>query len=256
LDIAFGTDANGDGQPEMYVTNEGTGTVLRYAGPLTAPAATLPVTVLDVVTQTYNSPNVPKQIKDNQTVTSTLTVSDPGTVFDVNVRVNITHQRDQDLDVFLIAPDGTRVELFSDVGGNGQNFTNTMLDDEASAAITAGSAPFTGTYRPEGPLSALDGKSVTGTWTLEITDDQKSKTGTLNSWSLTITRGVGPAPLSADTAGPGTTAPALSESQVAPLLAEALARWQAAGVDISRLSNVRVEVVNLPGSALGMAAGN
>ena len=45
-----------------------------------------------------------------------------------------THTRDPDLDVFLIAPDGTRVELFTDVGTTkSQNFTNTVLDDAATS---------------------------------------------------------------------------------------------------------------------------
>jgi hypothetical protein len=54
IDVAFGPDANGDGQPEMYVTNEGTNSVLRYAGPLTATTdTTLEVTVLDIQTKFY-----------------------------------------------------------------------------------------------------------------------------------------------------------------------------------------------------------
>lgn len=33
---------------------------------------------------------------------------------------------------------------------------------------------------------------MTGTWTLEITDDTKGNKGKLNSWSLIVTRGVAP----------------------------------------------------------------
>ncbi|MFM7520920.1 MAG: proprotein convertase P-domain-containing protein, partial [Planctomycetota bacterium] len=121
-------------------------------------------------------------------VTSSLVVSGIGTsITDVNVRVNITHTWDSDLDVFLIAPDGTRVELFTDVGGSGDNFTNTVLDDQAATSITAGTAPFTGTYRPEGSLATLNGKNPNGTWRLEITDDTGTDVGTLNNWSVIIT---------------------------------------------------------------------
>lgn len=127
-------------------------------------------------------------IPDNNTpVTSTIAVSGTlGSVTDVNVRVNITHPYDADLDVYLIGPDGTRVELFTDVGGSGDNFADTVLDDEAAVAITAGSAPFTGSYRPEGSLAALDGRSANGTWPLELTDDAAGDVGTLNNWELTI----------------------------------------------------------------------
>ena len=33
---------------------------------------------------------------------------------------------------------------------------------------------------------ALDGKLTAGTWTLEITDNKRGKTGTLDSWSLRV----------------------------------------------------------------------
>ncbi len=127
------------------------------------------------------------------TVTSNLVVAGmSGTMSDVNVTVNISHSYNDDLAVFLVAPDGTRVELFSGVGGGSDNFTNTVLDDQAGTAITSGSAPFTGTFSPEGSLATLNGKAPNGTWKLEITDNYLSADGgTLNSWSLAITTGSG-----------------------------------------------------------------
>src|SRR5262249_44702770 len=47
----------------------------------------------------------------------------------------------------------------------------------------------------------------------------------------------------------------LRADQVQPLLAEALARWQAAGMDTTRLSGVQILITNLPGSQLGLASG-
>ena len=73
------------------------------------------------------------------------------------------------------------------MGGGGDNFSGTTLDDEAATAITAGSAPFSGSFQPEGSLATLDGKDTQGTWTLELTDDKLRKTGTLNSWALLVT---------------------------------------------------------------------
>ncbi len=135
-----------------------------------------------------NSTAVP--IVDLATQTSTVSASGlTGTITDVNVRVNITHTFDGDLDVFLIAPDGTRVELFTDVGGSGANFVDTVLDTQAATAITAGAAPFTGTFRPEGSLNTLNGKTANGTWTLEVKDDATGDIGTINNWSVIITTG-------------------------------------------------------------------
>ena len=125
-------------------------------------------------------------IPDKGTATATLVVEDAGMIEDLNVKLDITHGLDSDLDVFLIAPDGTRVELFTDVGGLGDNFADTILDSDADLPITGGSAPFTGTYRPEGNLSNLVGKDIHGTWTLEVTDDSALSSGTLNHWSVIV----------------------------------------------------------------------
>jgi len=138
----------------------------------------------------YCSTDVPKEIRDLAITTSTLIITDSGSIVDLNVNLDISHLSDEDLDVFLIAPDGTRVKLFTDVGGDGDNFSGTTLDDESSSAITEASAPFTGRYRPDGNLSDFDGKSITGTWTLEVTDDNSLISGTLNSWSLIVDVGV------------------------------------------------------------------
>lgn len=129
---------------------------------------------------------VGETIPDEDVLTSTLVVDQMGVIEDLNVKVNITHDWDSELDVYLIAPDGTRVELFTDVGGSQDDFNDTILDDEAPLPITAGSAPFTGSYRPEGSLDVLDGKDMNGEWVLEVTDDSWFGSGTLNNWSLTI----------------------------------------------------------------------
>lgn len=134
----------------------------------------------------YASVDVPKPITDFNTVRSDLVLSQEGTISDLNVRLNITHPYDADLDVFLIAPDGTRVELFTDVGGRDDNFTNTNLNSEALWPILSAVAPFNGSYRPEGQLAVLYGKKIAGTWSLEIRDDASGNQGTLNSWSLIV----------------------------------------------------------------------
>ncbi|MFL5329709.1 MAG: reprolysin-like metallopeptidase [Gemmataceae bacterium] len=138
------------------------------------------------VTQTLNSTNVPIPIPDVTTKISTLAVSNvAGLIQDLNVKLNITHSFDGDLDIFLISPTGIRVEL-STGNGVGEDYTNTIFDDQATVLITAGLSPFTGSYRPEGSLAALNGASANGNWTLEITDTADFDTGVLNSWSLTI----------------------------------------------------------------------
>jgi len=114
-------------------------------------------------------------------------VPDNRILTDVNVGpLRIRHTWDSDLDVYVDGPTGTSVLLFSAVGGSGDNFTNTVLDDEASASITSGSAPFSGTYRPQGQLSTFDGTASSGEWVLWIYDAAGGDTGTLDSWSLEL----------------------------------------------------------------------
>jgi len=144
----------------------------------------------DTQTDTFASTDVGKDILDLTTVTSTLDVSGlAGTITDLNVTLDISHTYDGDIEVYLVGPDGTRVQLFAEVGGSGNNFTNTTLDDQAATSITAGTAPFAGTFRPSGSLADFNGKLANGQWTLEITDNWYYDEGTLNAWSLEITTG-------------------------------------------------------------------
>jgi subtilisin-like proprotein convertase family protein len=136
---------------------------------------------------TVNAPNVPQALLDYNIVKNELDFTQPGQIIDIDVTLDISHTYDGDLDVYLKSPTGTRVKLFDDVGGFNDNFTNTTLDDEATTAITAGTAPFTGHFRPEELLSAFDGENADGLWELEIGDDALNDTGMLNGWSVTIT---------------------------------------------------------------------
>jgi len=121
----------------------------------------------------YSSTDIPKDIPAiNGTVTSTLTVTDSFTLTDVNVGpLNITHTWVADLQVHLNSPDNVRVELFTNVGDDRDDFVGTVLDDAAAESIgntAVASAPFTGTFSPEGMLSTFVGGASAGSWQLEI----------------------------------------------------------------------------------------
>ena len=130
---------------------------------------------------------MPKAIPDHgDRCESTLNIGGTAKISDLNVRVSqITHTFDGDLVISVIGPDGTTVLLSNRRGGGGDNFTDTVFDDEAATAISAGSAPFTGSFRPEQPLSAFDGKPAAGQWKLRISDEAGDDTGTLSGWGLT-----------------------------------------------------------------------
>ena len=126
-----------------------------------------------------------KTILDFDKIRSQITVpSQISRLTDINITLSLKHTWLGDLDIFLISPSGTRVELVTDLISNERYMTETTFDDAALESILAGSAPFTGSYRPEGLLQDLDGENPSGIWTLEITDDNQQNYGTLFSWSL------------------------------------------------------------------------
>ena len=104
-----------------------------------------------------------------------------------NVTIDITHTWDSDLDIELISPSGTVLDLSSDNGGLGDNYTNTVFMDGAPS-ITTGAPPFTGVFQPEGGMfnTVFAGEAAGGNWTLSICDDTGGDSGTLNSFSITF----------------------------------------------------------------------
>ncbi|CAN5891901.1 hypothetical protein BH23PLA1_BH23PLA1_20250 [soil metagenome] len=110
-------------------------------------------------------------------------------ITDVNVNLSLTHTFVGDLIITLVSPNGRRVVLSRNNGGGGDNYTNTTFDDQATRSITGGVAPFTGSFRPEQPLSAFNGEIANGTWRLEVQDVAALDTGSLLSFTLTIGTG-------------------------------------------------------------------
>jgi subtilisin-like proprotein convertase family protein len=104
------------------------------------------------------------------------------------VCLNITHTWNSDLNVFLVSPNGTMVNLFSGIGGDGDNFTNTCLNQSAPTSINTGSSPFTGTFKPQETLGNFNnGQNGNGVWKLRIIDTYAfADTGSVLSWSITF----------------------------------------------------------------------
>jgi len=121
-------------------------------------------------------------------VSSTINVSGgPAAVRKVTLDINIPHTWTDDLDIFLESPTGTTIEISTDNGSSGNNYTNTIFSDAAINSITTGTAPFLGIYQPEVALSTVSGESADGTWTLHIIDDVCGVDGgTLEEWRLIV----------------------------------------------------------------------
>ncbi|OIQ29319.1 MAG: hypothetical protein BM564_06365 [Bacteroidetes bacterium MedPE-SWsnd-G2] len=117
---------------------------------------------------------------------STVNVPTTGTVTDVNVTINIPHTYVEDLNITLTSPNGTEVDLSIANGGSGNNYTDTVFDQEAGTAITSGSVPFTGTFIPEGDLSTIYGEASEGDWVLTVVDTFAADGGTIEEFTLNL----------------------------------------------------------------------
>lgn len=143
----------------------------------------------------------PVPIPDNDSYGASLPITVQGitgSIEKVTVKLHVSHSYAGDLDISLIGPGGTTINLSTNKGGGDVNYgrgcpaddNDTIFDDSASASITAGSPPFAGAFRPEQMLSAFAGKSgtaVNGTWRLRVVDDSDIATGSIQCWSLWIT---------------------------------------------------------------------
>ncbi len=110
-----------------------------------------------------------------------------GTVTGVTVTMNVDHPADGEV-VATFKRGSTTVPLVTHRGGSGANFVDTTFDDTAGTAISAGSAPFTGSFRPESPLGVLEFGPAAGDWTFTVGDDGAGGGGgTFVSWGLTVT---------------------------------------------------------------------
>jgi hypothetical protein len=122
-------------------------------------------------------------------------IPDPFVITDLDVRIDITHTNVFDLQLFLQSPAGTRICLnmyhFTEFF-EGENYMQTIFDDEAEDPIEEGEPPFTGRFRPKAidPLNLLEtfsGENADGIWRLQIYDMWPVDTGTLDSFELVIT---------------------------------------------------------------------
>jgi len=141
-------------------------------------------------TTTTVSNNTVKGIPDNSSkgATSSVTVSGTvGAVSNLSVTINISHPKDSDLTALLISPSGSEILLFT--GLPGTNFTNTVLSDQAANSISSSTGAHTGTFYPTDALADFDGKSANGTWSLKVIDGVSLNTGSIQSWSLSVTTG-------------------------------------------------------------------
>jgi subtilisin-like proprotein convertase family protein len=119
------------------------------------------------------------------TVAKSLNVPITGTISDVNVTVAGTHTYFWDLIVALAHPDGTTTALLNRNCNQVSTGFNVLFNDGAATPVVC-AANLTGTFKPNQALSAFNGKSMNGTWTLLANDNYNGDTGSIGNWTVEI----------------------------------------------------------------------
>ncbi len=155
----------------------------------------------------------PIHVTDNDLtgINGTIEIGEPGLVTDVSVTMTIDTLDPGDLDIYLVSPTGTEVELVTDrMSSLAIDMIDATFDDDAEEIVPflSSAAPYTGTWLPEDPdgLAQLNGEQAMGVWSLNVRDDSSSADfgATLREWSLD---------LSATFAGPQTFAGIASDTE-------------------------------------------
>lgn len=163
------------------------------------------------VTFSYTGPPVP--IPDGGDLSGTLpgapalatiTIAGVGAIADVNFRIDgtacsatagsttvgIDHTFVNDLQLKLTSPAATTVLMINNIDGGGNNFCQTVLDDDTPNPSIQGVAtadnPFTGTFKPNALLSAFDGQNANGVWTLSVQDFFSQDIGNIRAFSIIV----------------------------------------------------------------------
>ena len=135
---------------------------------------------------TYSTRNVPQTIGPaGGTFPAPIFVSAPGTVVSSALRFNAAHTSTQELTLTAASPSGHLAYLTNEVGGDGDNYTNTVFVDSATTYIGDATAPFTGSYRTAAPLGSVwNTRSAIGYWYGELLEVASSDLGTFTELSL------------------------------------------------------------------------
>jgi subtilisin-like proprotein convertase family protein len=164
-------------------------------GYITSNTASLPYPLLIKYAQgqrtirTFEKTNLNLTIPDLGTVSDTVRIATDDPAFalaDINVTIDtIIHPNVSDLEITL-SHDGILDTLIYQVGGTGDDFIRTTLDDSATTPIANGAAPFTGRFRPSRPLSVFNSAEHTGSWVLRVYDRAIGNTGVLRAWRMEL----------------------------------------------------------------------
>ncbi|MCC6461844.1 MAG: proprotein convertase P-domain-containing protein [Saprospiraceae bacterium] len=141
------------------------------------------------VCQIKESAEIPVNITSNAAVTveSRILVNGNSTVSDINIKkIQGNHSFFKDLEMHLISPSGTDVQLFkSKCGGFSGNFTFGFDDSRPNGLVCPPNNNGT-VFKPDSALSKMNGEDAMGFWTLRVKDNAISSGGAILAFDLEI----------------------------------------------------------------------
>ncbi len=175
----------------------------RYTGVLNDWALNLAtLTSAPPVSSSSFTSTSPVAVPDHGVIRSAITVAGAGDYLsDVNATTFLRHTYSADIDMTLMSPAGTIVTLTTDNGGDANDvFNGTVWDDSADPG---GQVPYpdddhlatdhryvnqttASPLVPEEALGAFIGENPNGVWTLWVSDDEASDSGSLDKWGLDL----------------------------------------------------------------------
>lgn len=130
------------------------------------------------------------------TITSSIVVGIGGFVESVTLNnLDIAHTWVGDLRIELTSPQGTTITLMSNPGDGDCDQDNVLVSFDDNAAQPYGvlnamcnnqPPAIAGEFQPFQALSAFNGESIQGTWTLTVHDDANEDGGMLRGWNLSF----------------------------------------------------------------------
>jgi subtilisin-like proprotein convertase family protein len=147
-----------------------------------APANTFSYIVYDQANECSNT--LPRELPPRVIVYDSIAIFQNGKILDIDVSLSINHTNDSDLHIWLSRAGYSLNLLSRQNGGEGDNYINTIFDDEAEISIKQGTSPFTGRFKPEQPLSGFDNSEMQGVWRLRILNLSSVITGELVNWCI------------------------------------------------------------------------
>ena len=142
-----------------------------------------------------SGPNQPVPDNNPGGLSSTIQISDPRIIADLDVYLKIDHTRIGDLNVKLIHLEtGKNITFFDRPGypqkSNGctENNIRAIFNDEMTWHVETKCATYpaaiSGSFESDGFLSSFDGETIGGEWTLNVSDLASNNSGTLREWCL------------------------------------------------------------------------